>query len=327
MERGLPLGGGIFVAQAATIVNSTLVGNTSQGSGSLLDSEGGDLWTNAQVEVENSILSEGAIAAGPQNCAVSSSGAIISAGHNIDSLDQCDFHAGGDQVDTSPALRPLADNGGPVETMALQPGSLAIDAGDDNGCPATDARGVLRAAGVACDVGAFEVATPTAATGSASGVGANVATLSGTATNPDLAGGTVSFQFGKTAAYGSQTGSQPIEPTTTGAGFSAVVGGLAAGTTYHFRELITNAVATTLGADRVFTTSPTETQPLPAPAQCLVPKLKGKKLKIAKKKLVKAGCTLGKVTGHKSKNAKVRKQSAKPGKILPLGSRVGVTVK
>lgn len=325
MERGLPLGGGIFVGASATIVNSTLVGNTSQGSGALLDSEGGDLWTGAQVQVENTILSEGAVAAGAQNCAVSTPGAIVSAGHNIDSLDQCDFHAGGDQVDTSPALRPLADNGGPVETMALQLGSLAIDAGDDDGCPATDARGVLRPAGETCDIGAFEVATPAAASGSASGVSGEAATLNGTATNPDLADGTVSFQFGKTAAYGTQTAPQPIGPTTSGARFSAIVEGLAPGTTYHFRELVTNAVGTKFGADRVFTTSPTQT-PTP-PARCIVPKLRGKNLRIAKKKLTKAGCKLGKVTGQMSKTAKVKKQSPKPGRVLAAGAKVGIKLR
>ena len=57
---------------------------------------------------------------------------------------------------------------------------------------------------------------------------------------------------------------------------------------------------------------------------CVVPKLKGKSLKADRKKLKKAGCKLGKVKGHKSKSAKVRKQSAKPGKILPPGSKVNV---
>jgi hypothetical protein len=59
---------------------------------------------------------------------------------------------------------------------------------------------------------------------------------------------------------------------------------------------------------------------------CVVPKLKGRKLKVAKRKLKKANCKLGKVRGHKSKQAKVKKQSAKPGKLLPPGSKVNVKV-
>jgi hypothetical protein len=42
--------------------------------------------------------------------------------------------------------------------MALLPGSPAIDAGDDSVCPPTDQRGVARPQGLACDIGAFELA-------------------------------------------------------------------------------------------------------------------------------------------------------------------------
>src|SRR5262249_32509248 len=60
-----------------------------------------------------------------------------------------------------PLLGPLQDNGGPTATMALLPGSPAIDAGDptlavdQHGQPlTTDQRGVARDA--APDIGAFE---------------------------------------------------------------------------------------------------------------------------------------------------------------------------
>jgi hypothetical protein len=59
---------------------------------------------------------------------------------------------------------------------------------------------------------------------------------------------------------------------------------------------------------------------------CVVPKLKGKSLRADRKRLKKAGCKLGKVRGDKSKSAKVKKQSAKPGKVLPPGSKVNVKV-
>lgn len=52
-----------------------------------------------------------------------------------------------------PRLAPLADNGGPNATMALQTGSPAIDAGTAP-CPATDQRGVARQG--PCDIGAYE---------------------------------------------------------------------------------------------------------------------------------------------------------------------------
>ena len=53
-----------------------------------------------------------------------------------------------------PKLAPLADNGGPTDTMALLVGSPAIDAGAD--CPASDQRGLSRVVGATCDAGAFE---------------------------------------------------------------------------------------------------------------------------------------------------------------------------
>lgn len=60
---------------------------------------------------------------------------------------------------------------------------------------------------------------------------------------------------------------------------------------------------------------------------CVVPKLKGKKLKAAKKKLRKAGCKLGKVKRAKGvtvNTGKVVKQSPKAGKQLAPGSKVNV---
>jgi predicted outer membrane repeat protein len=54
-------------------------------------------------------------------------------------------------------LAPLADNGGPTQTMALLPGSPAIDAGDDETCEEIDQRGVTRPQGNHCDIGAFEL--------------------------------------------------------------------------------------------------------------------------------------------------------------------------
>jgi hypothetical protein len=55
-----------------------------------------------------------------------------------------------------PKLGPLADNGGPTLTMALLPGSPAIDAGDTSLAPTTDQRDFPRPAGLAADIGAYE---------------------------------------------------------------------------------------------------------------------------------------------------------------------------
>lgn len=55
-----------------------------------------------------------------------------------------------------PLLDPLADNGGPNQTMALQAGSPAIDTGNNAACPAADQRGIARPQGSGCDIGAYE---------------------------------------------------------------------------------------------------------------------------------------------------------------------------
>ncbi|MHB8777581.1 MAG: choice-of-anchor Q domain-containing protein [Anaerolineales bacterium] len=52
-------------------------------------------------------------------------------------------------------LDQLTDNGGPTQTNALLPGSLAIDTATGD-CPATDQRGIARPQGPGCDIGAYE---------------------------------------------------------------------------------------------------------------------------------------------------------------------------
>jgi hypothetical protein len=83
--------------------------------------------------------------------------------------------AGGDSF-TDPKLGPLADNGGPTLTMALLPGSPAIDAGNTSLAPATDQRGFPRPAGLAADIGAFEYGSvmPTLAISRSGATGLNI---------------------------------------------------------------------------------------------------------------------------------------------------------
>jgi hypothetical protein len=54
-----------------------------------------------------------------------------------------------------PLLGPLANNGGPTQTMALLAGSPCLDAGTASGAPSTDQRGVSR--GTPPDIGAYEL--------------------------------------------------------------------------------------------------------------------------------------------------------------------------
>jgi hypothetical protein len=67
---------------------------------------------------------------------------VASAGFNLDSSDQCGFHAVGDKVNTDPQLGPLQANGGLTPTMLPAPTSPAVDQG--GGGTTIDQRGVVR---------------------------------------------------------------------------------------------------------------------------------------------------------------------------------------
>jgi hypothetical protein len=111
------------------------------------------------VQVRNSIIanSTGGTSA---NCSGTS---ITDQGNNLAFPGTtCGFSLASDRR-ADPKLGPLATNGGRTQTMALLPGSPAIDAGDDATCNAApvsgvDQRGVNRftSAGAHCDMGAFE---------------------------------------------------------------------------------------------------------------------------------------------------------------------------
>ena len=75
--------------------------------------------------------------------------------------------------------------------------------------------------------------------------------------------------------------------------------------------------------------NPPPTVPTPPAAMCVVPKLKGKKLKAAKKAIVAADCKVGKVTKAKGVTAatgKTVKQSPKVGTSKAAGSKVNVSL-
>lgn len=85
---------------------------------------------------------------------------IVDLGHNLSSDLTCAFTNQGSLNRTDPKLGPLTDQGGPTPTMALLPGSPAIDGGTEAGSPVTDQRGLPRPIGIAPDIGAFEYGSP-----------------------------------------------------------------------------------------------------------------------------------------------------------------------
>jgi hypothetical protein len=155
-----------------------------------------------------------------------------------------------------PKLASLAANGGPTQTMALLPGGAAIDAVPTNACPvATDQRGVSRPQGSACDAGAYEVAAPNVASLHATSTSPTTGTVTATI-NPNLTphDTLVTVRYGTTAAYGSSTAPQDIGAGGTPVSFSANLGGLAPGTTYHYDIVAVNGDGTTVSPDATFTT-------------------------------------------------------------------------
>jgi hypothetical protein len=59
---------------------------------------------------------------------------------------------------------------------------------------------------------------------------------------------------------------------------------------------------------------------------CVVPKLLGRSLKVSRKMLKRAGCVMGKVRGARSRTARVRKQSPRPGTVLVPAGKVNVRI-
>ncbi|GEM_PF-1765089 len=92
-----------------------------------------------------------------------------------------------------------------------------------------------------------------ATTGAASGISATTATLNGSLVQlGGAASAAVSFQWGITTAYGSETVGQTL--TAPGA-FAAILSALTPATTYHYRAKAVAGQTTVFGADQPFTTS------------------------------------------------------------------------
>jgi hypothetical protein len=137
------IGGGVAAA-ALTTSYSTIASNTSAGAG------GG-------ANFSSSAMGQATIFFGnsPDDLATASMAAMT--GH----YDLVGVTSAGTPMDTisgDPVLAPLADNGGPTQTMALGTGSHAIDAASANPTQSTDQRGYTRPATMSsnADIGAYE---------------------------------------------------------------------------------------------------------------------------------------------------------------------------
>lgn len=148
-------GGALHAANGVTtrILNATFNRNRADFGGAIWSDDGG-------VQVKNSILANSRNTADSSDALNCDGPSLQSGGHNLISDNSCILMPGapGDQFATNPLLEPfINDNGGPTRTFMPQPGSPAVNTGDNDGCPTSDQRGATRPAGPACDIGAVEV--------------------------------------------------------------------------------------------------------------------------------------------------------------------------
>jgi len=163
-------GGGIANTSTLLLLSSTVSNNSADGSTATANGTGGGI--NGSATIQNTILAGNTAVQGP-NCA----GTLSSLGYNlVGEVSGCTVtgDAPGTMTGVTASLGRLGNNGGPTQTHALLPGSLAIDNGTITDCPPTDQRGQARPRDgnrdgtVRCDIGAYEAAavpstpTPTA---------------------------------------------------------------------------------------------------------------------------------------------------------------------
>jgi hypothetical protein len=143
------------------LINSTVTANIAPASGNAALFVGTFTAANATLNITNTIVAENRDLDGNPGtgCFVAPFGSgvvtLISGGTNVFTDASC-MPVASDQVVATAGVGPLAANGGPTLTHALNSGSPALDAANPGSCPATDQRGVARPQGPGCDVGAVE---------------------------------------------------------------------------------------------------------------------------------------------------------------------------
>lgn len=224
-------GGGMYnVNSFPTVVNSTFSGNSASfGGGGIYNFSGSSTLTNVIIanstsggDCANNDVAGGSINATSSFNLIEETGTLA-----------CDLVNGSNSniIGQDPNLGSLQNNGGPLETHDLLAGSPAINAGDNNACPATDQRGVTRPQPVTgqCDIGAVEqdLAAP------------SVTSISRLDDNPTQAQ-SVSFQIVFNEAMGTVEATDFAVTTTGTLSGTAVTGVSGSGTTY--------AVTVTIGS-------------------------------------------------------------------------------
>jgi hypothetical protein len=147
--------------------------------------------------------------------------------------------AAGSPITSSPALGPLQNNGGSLETM--EPGAASPAFGAGSACDPTDELGTARPS-ARCDLGALE-GPPFVTTSGVSGLSMTGATLNGQV-NPNGEAGTYQFQLSTSSTFASFSSlpfaAADVQTGTTAVAVTAAATGLTAGTAYYYRLIATN---------------------------------------------------------------------------------------
>ncbi|HST27065.1 MAG TPA: choice-of-anchor Q domain-containing protein [Rudaea sp.] len=148
-------GGGVFARVFDTMLvnNSTIAANKAgtAGAGIYLIGVVGALTLQSSIVANNTVAGA--------NADIATMGAFtIGGSNNLVTAAAANVILPGATLQSDPRLWPLADNGGPTLTMALQVGSPAVDAGANPSSLASDQRGAgfPRVLGAVTDIGAFE---------------------------------------------------------------------------------------------------------------------------------------------------------------------------
>ncbi|HEX2911284.1 MAG TPA: Ig-like domain repeat protein [Chloroflexia bacterium] len=194
-------GGGVYAEGIISIVNSTLVANSSPNGGAFYS------YGNT-VRPKNSLFAKGANG-------TSCTGTYTDKGYNLSDDSSCANGGTGSQSNVANLnLDTLKDNGGPTQTIALLSGSAAIGL-VASGCPATDQRGATRPAS-GCDAGAYQFPATT---------------TTGLTASPDPAAFKVSVTFTATVTTqgsGTPSGTVSFSDSVSGAlGSASLSGGVA----------------------------------------------------------------------------------------------------
>jgi hypothetical protein len=175
-------GGGIYNSHQITITNSTIIDNTvsvvgGPAYGGGIANTGGTALLNGDIVAGNSVSGSGGTTG---NDIYAVTGAYLS-NASADNVIGTGGSGGlvngtnGNQVGVAFAsinLDPdgLQNNGGPTQTIALEPGSLAIGTGYTETSATTDQRGVPRPVGIPSDVGAYQLSSAPLVTSNPSNV-------------------------------------------------------------------------------------------------------------------------------------------------------------